>query len=239
MVLMDDVKSHNQTIMWELPRIKTYLKGWNRNMTRKELEDLGLSKEQIDSVMKINGTDIENAKSTSATEIKNLQTEVLGLKTQVSDRDKQLEKLKATAGDNESLTQQIADLQAENTKAKESHESEMNQLKVDFAVEKALAGVNAKNVKAAKALLDLTEAKFDKEGNVKGLQEQIDKLVADENTKFLFDTPQQSIQQNTFKGFQPGVSAEQKPGTAGTDTSNMSYEELCAYLEANPNATLE
>lgn len=206
-------------------------------MTRKELEDLGLSKEQVDAVIKINGADIENAKSVSAAEIKNLETEVSGLKTQVSDRDKQLETLKATAGDNEALKTQIADLQAENTKTKEAHESEMTQLKVDFAVEKALTGANAKNIKAVKALLDLSDAKLDKEGNVKGLQEQIDKLVADEGTKFLFDVQQQT-QQQTFKGFQPGASSEQKPG-AGVDTSKMSYDELCAYLEANPNATLE
>ena len=45
-------------------------------MTRKELEDLKLSKEQIDSIMKINGDDIENAKAGSASELKNLQTEV-------------------------------------------------------------------------------------------------------------------------------------------------------------------
>ena len=56
-------------------------------MTRKQLEDLGLTKEQADSVMKINGDDIENAKGTASTEIKNLQTEVEGLKTQVGDRD--------------------------------------------------------------------------------------------------------------------------------------------------------
>lgn len=44
-------------------------------MTRKQLEDLGISKEQVDSIMKINGDDIENAKSASVAEIKNLQTE--------------------------------------------------------------------------------------------------------------------------------------------------------------------
>ncbi len=205
-------------------------------MTRKQLEDLGISKEQIDSIMKINGEDIENAKSASAAEIKNMQTEVSGLKTQVSDRDKQLETLKASAGDNEALTKQIADLQAENTKVRESHESEMNQLKVDFAVEKALTGAKAKNIKAVKALLDLTDAKLDKDGNVKGLQEQIDKLSAAEDTKFLFDTAKQT--QQRFKGFQPGVSAQQVPG-AETDTSKMTYDELCAYLNENPNATLE
>lgn len=77
------------------------------------------------------------------------------MKTQVADREKRLETLKASAGDNETLKQQIADLQAENTKVKETHESEMNQLKVDFAVEKALTGAKAKNIKAVKALLDL------------------------------------------------------------------------------------
>lgn len=206
-------------------------------MTRKQLEDLGLSKEQVDSIMKINGDDIENAKSASAAEIKNLQTEVDGLKTQVSDRDKQLETLKASAGDNEALTKQIADLQAENTKAKETHESEMNQLKIDFAVEKALTGASAKNVKAVKALLDLEDAKLDKDGNVKGLQEQIDKLTAGEDTKFLFDAPDAKAQ-TTFKGFQPGASAQQKPGTE-VDTSKMNYDELCAYLAENPDAKLE
>lgn len=207
-------------------------------MTRKQLEDLGLSKEQVDSIMKINGDDIENAKSASSAEIKNLQTEVDGLKTQVSDRDKQLETLKASAGDNEALTKQIADLQAENTKAKETHESEMTQLKVDFAVEKALTGANAKNIKAVKALLDLTDAKLDKDGNVKGLSEQIEKLTTGEDTKFLFDAPQQKQQQN-FKGFQPGASGEKKPGEGETvDFSKMSYDELTAYMEANPDAQI-
>lgn len=204
-------------------------------MTRKQLEDLGCSKEQVDSIMKINGDDIENAKSASAAEMKNLQTEVSGLKTQVADRDKQLETLKTAAGDNENLTKQIADLQAENAKVKENHESEMNQLKVDFAVERALTGAKAKNIKAVKALLDLTDAKLDKEGNVKGLQEQIDKLIAADDTKFLFDTTKRT--QQTFKGFQPGASAQQAPG-AEVDTSNMNYDELCAYLAENPDAKL-
>lgn len=88
-------------------------------MTRKQLEDLGLTKEQADSVMKINGDDIENAKGTASTEIKNLQTEVEGLKTQVGDRDKQLETLKASAGDNADLKKKIEDLQTENATARQ------------------------------------------------------------------------------------------------------------------------
>lgn len=208
-------------------------------MTRKQLEDLGLTKEQADSVMKINGDDIENAKGTAATEIKNLQTEVEGLKTQVGDRDKQLETLKASAGDNADLKKQIEDLQTENATAKASHESELNQLKIDFAVEKALTGAKAKNIRAVKALLELDDAKLDKDGNVKGLAEQIEKLTSGDDTKFLFEAQKQTKQQQNFKGFQPGASGEQKPGEGEkVDFSKMSYDELTAYMEANPDAQI-
>ena len=208
-------------------------------MTRKQLEDLGLTKEQADSIIKINGDDIENAKSASAAEIKNLQTEVDGLKTQVGDRDKQLETLKASAGDNADLKKQIEDLQTENATAKANHESELNQLKIDFAVEKALTGAKAKNIKAVKALLELGEAKLDKDGNVKGLDEQIEKLRSGDDTKFLFEAQKQQKQQQNFKGFQPGASGEQKPGEGEkVDFSKMSYDELTAYMEANPDAQI-
>lgn len=208
-------------------------------MTRKQLEDLGLTKEQADSIIKINGDDIENAKSASAAEIKNLQTEVDGLKTQVGDRDKQLETLKASAGDNADLKKQIEDLQTENATAKANHESELNQLKIDFAVEKALTGAKAKNIKAVKALLELDDAKLDKDGNVKGLAEQIEKLTSGDDTKFLFEAQKQTKQQQNFKGFQPGVSGEQKPGEGEkVDFSKMSYDELTAYMEANPDAQI-
>lgn len=204
-------------------------------MTRKQLEDLGLTKEQVDSVIKINGEDIENAKGSSATEIKNLRTEVEGLKTQVSDRDKQLETLKTSAGDNANLKKQIEDLQTENATAKAKHESELNQLKINFAVEKALTGAKAKNIKAVKALLELEDAKLDKDGNVKGLAEQIEKLTTGADTKFLFETQKQQ----KFKGFQPGAPGENKPGEGEQiDFSKMSYEELTAYMEANPNAEI-
>ena len=205
-------------------------------MKRKELEDLGLNKEQVDAVIKMNGADIENAKSVSAAEISNLQTENESLTSQVKERDKQLETLKKSAGDNEDLQKQIEQLQSDNATAKANHESEMNQLKVQFAVEKALTGAKAKNIKAVKALLDLDDAKLDKDGNVKGLQEQIDKLVAGDDTKFLFEEVQQSGPKQDFKGFQPGASSSGvKPG-AEVDTSKMTYDELVAYMEANPDA---
>ena len=113
----------------------------------------------------------------------------------------------------------------------------MNQLKIDYAVEKALTGAKAKNIKAVKALLELEDAKLDKDGNVKGLAEQIEKLTAGDDTKFLFEAQKQ--QKPHFKGFQPGASGGTKPGEGEKlDFSKMSYEELTAYMEANPDAEI-
>lgn len=206
-------------------------------MKRTELEALGLSKEQIDNVMTMNGTDIENAKKVATAETESLQNQIDSLQMTLKERNKQLEDLQKSTGNVDDLKQQIATLQADNKAKDEEHAKELMQLKVDTAVEKALTGANAKNIKAVRALLDLTDAKLDKDGNVKGLSEQIEKLTTGEDTKFLFDAPQQK-QQQTFKGFQPGASTQQKPGTE-VDTSKMNYDELCAYLAENPDAKLE
>ena len=77
-------------------------------MTRRELEELGFSKEQVDSIMKINGEDIENAKKVLNTTIFNLETENKALKGQVKERDKQIETIKNSTGDIETLKNTIA-----------------------------------------------------------------------------------------------------------------------------------
>ena len=198
-------------------------------MKRTELEALGMTKEQIDAVMKINGDDIENAKAGSAAEITNLKAENETLSRQVKDRDKQIDTLKASAGDNEELKKQIETLQADNKAKDEAHAKELTQLKIDAAVEKALTDGGAKNVKAAKALLDLTDAKFSDDGTIKGLAEQIQKLQADEGSKFLFNVTEQPQQQQTFTGFQPGTS------TTVPDSKQAGYEARLAEARKNGN----
>ena len=149
-------------------------------MTRQELEDLGLSKEQADKVLSINKADVEDAG-------KEVETENANLRKQVKERDKQLENLKASAGDNEELKKQIKQLQEDNKMQAAAHEKELTQLKIDTAVDKALTDGGAKNIKAVRALLNLDDAALSDDGLVKGLSEQIDKLKADESSKFLFN----------------------------------------------------
>ena len=179
-------------------------------MTRKQLEELGLSKEQTDKIMEINGGDIENAEGELKEKVKTLEKDKEELSKQIIDRDGQLETMRKSAGDNESLTQQIAALQTANQTAKDDYEKQMNRMKVDFAVEKALSSAKAKNVKAVMALLNLEGATLQEDGTVKGLSEQIEKLSKAEDSKFLFEEAETKPK---FKGFQPGASSEKRNGT--------------------------
>lgn len=198
-------------------------------MTRDTLVEMGLTEELAAKVMSsLNGNYVPKNR------FNEISRENESLKAAAKEHEKQLDTLKKSAGDNESLSQQIADLQAANKTAKEDYEAQMNRLKIDFAVEKALTGAKAKNVTAAKALLDLKDAKLDEDGSVKGLSEQIEKLSKAEDSKFLFDT---APAQPKLKGFQPGASSDIKPD-AGGDMSKMTYSEMVAYLAENPGATI-
>ena len=149
-------------------------------------------------------------------------------KTSVSDRDKQLETLKAPAGDNEELKKQIETMKQQNAEQEKAHKAELAQLKLDNAIENALTVAGAKNSKAVKALLDVSKVKLGEDGKLTGWDDQIKAIQ--KSDAYLFNMQQK----NTFKGFQPGASSDNKPGT-NVDMSKMTYEELAAYIESNPD----
>lgn len=152
------------------------------------------------------------------------------LEADIKARDKQLDELKKV--DAASLQAEITKLQGENKAAKESYEAKIKQMQIDNAVTAALTTAKAKNAKAVKALLDLDKAELDGE-TVKGLAEQIKKLQDAEDTKFLFDAAASS-QQTKLKGVKPGEGSDNKGYPADKKPSEMTYTELCAYMEANP-----
>lgn len=157
----------------------------------------------------------------------------------VKARDQQLEDLKKSTGDAAALQEQIATLQNQNAEAKKTYEAELARVRLDGAVEAALTAAGAKNNTAVKALLAdfLKEAKLDDSGAVKGLAAEIDTLAKADATAFLFNTADGAPQQ--FKGMQPGAAGGKTPPAAGKEPKDMNYDELCAYLEANPGAKLE
>lgn len=157
----------------------------------------------------------------------------------VKARDQQLEDLKKSTGDAAALQEQITTLQNQNAEAKKTYEAELARVRLDGAVEAALTAAGAKNNTAVKALLAdfLKDAKLDDSGAVKGLAAEIDTLAKADATAFLFNTTDGNAQQ--FKGMQPGVAGGKTPPAAGKEPKDMNYDELCAYLEANPGAKLE
>ena len=189
--------------------------------------------------------DAKKAADASAEELKSyipkarfdeVNTEKKKLETTVADRDKQLETLKNSTGDVEAMKKQIETLQADNKTKDEQHAAEIKQLKVDAAVSAALTAAKAKNEKAVKALLELDPEKIEllDDGTIKGLDDQIKKLVEAEDTKFLFNT---ETKKTKIKGANPGETGKEDPDTK-VDVSKMSYEELAAYLEENPDAEI-
>ncbi|MGE7916318.1 phage scaffolding protein [Lysinibacillus xylanilyticus] len=179
-------------------------------MTKEQLMKLGLSEEQATKIIEGFGTMIPKSRFD---EVNNAKKQ---LEKDVADRDGQLEELKESASANDELKAQIEKLQSENTSAKETYEAEVNQLKLDGAVERALIGAKAKNIKAVKALLDLENAEFDGD-DIKGLADQLKSLQEGEDSKFLFEVAPTTKQQQ-FKGFKPGEAGE-RGGQETTPTS--------------------
>ena len=197
------------------------------NTVRKEdLIAMGLTEEQAQKVMdSIDGNFVTKVRFNEINE------ENKTLKQSVSDRDKQLESLKKSSGDNAELKKQIETLQQQNTDQRKAHEAELNQLKLDNAIDAALTAAGAKNRRAVKSLLDVSKVKFGEDGKLTGLEEQI--KAVQKSDAYMFEAKEQANQ--NFKGFQPGASGDTKPSIK-VDRAKMSYEELAHYIENNPNA---
>ena len=151
------------------------------NMKREELKKLNLTDEQIDKVMSLHGADVENSKS----KIDELNKTNESLQSQIAERDKDLKTLKKQAGDNEELTNQFKELQSKYKQDTENLSKELQQTKLNSAVDSALGKAKVRNTTAAKALLNMDEVKLNDKGEVEGLDDQISSLQKTDG--YLFD----------------------------------------------------
>lgn len=147
-------------------------------------------------------------------------------KKDIATRDTQLQELKDSAGDIETLKTTIETMAQENTKAEAKYQEEIKQIKLNNAIEKALSGAKAKNLRAVKALLDMEKVELDGD-NLKGLDDQIAALTTGEDSKFLFDVAEDP--KPNFRGINPAEGGDGTPKNLG-NPANPSYEELCAIL---------
>ena len=142
----------------------------------------------------------------------------------VKERDKQLEDVKKSTGDNEELKKQIETLQEANKAAKTEYEANIKKMQIDNAVLSALKDAGAKNTTALMALLkDMDKAELAEDGTVKGLAEQIQELQKSES--YLFNIKNESQVHNP-SGATP-ASGSSTPPTGGKKLEEMTYEDFC------------
>ena len=95
------------------------------------------------------------------------------------------------------------------------HATQLAQMKLDAAVERSLTTAKAKNTKAARALLDLKDAKLDEKGEVVGLSEKIKELQ--KSDAYLFDAV--GKQKKEVDGIHPGS------GSDGGDAAKLTVQQ--------------
>ena len=140
----------------------------------------------------------------------------------VKERDKQLEEVKKSTGDNEELKKQIEQLQEDNKAAKQKYESDIKKMQIDNAVQAALKDAGAKNVTALMALLkDMDKAELSEDGTVKGLADQI-KLLQ-ESDSYLFNGKNESTPKPS--GASPAGGNPSPAG--GKKPEEMTYDDFC------------
>ncbi|CWV70095.1 phage scaffolding protein [Listeria monocytogenes] len=195
-------------------------------MQREYLKGLGLEDEVINKVMAENGKDITAAKQ----QLSEVEAERDGLKSQLTQRDKDIDDLKKDSGTSEELKKQIEDLQQKNTDLESNYQSEIAETKKNSAIELALASAKARNPKAVKALLDNNKLELTDEG-LKGLDEQLGALQ--ESDAYLFAQESENVAPKW------GINGNQTNNNPTSKSlADYSYQEL-ADLKASDPATFE
>nr|UVN04752.1 MAG: minor structural protein [Bacteriophage sp.]UWG84474.1 MAG: minor structural protein [Bacteriophage sp.] len=189
-------------------------------MERKFLEDLGLTKEQIDSVMTENGKDINKAKG----DIESVKAELHTAKETIKERDTQLENLKGSVGDNKELKLQIENLQTENKTTKENYEAEIKELKLSNAIKLAILDT-AQDVDLVTSLFDKSKLILSDDGKVTGLEEQL--KVIKESKSFLFKE-EKNLDNKNNQQIPPGFIFGSQPSNQQNAGERMSMKEAIA-----------
>ncbi len=148
-------------------------------MKREELKELGLTDEQIGSIMALHGVTVNELNSRVST----AEQQATQYQEQLEKNQNELNDFKANAKGNEDLTKQLEDLQSRFDEIKTSSEQQIADLKKSSAIDIALTQAGAKNIKAAKALLDSESLELTDEG-LKGLDDQLAALK--ESDGYLF-----------------------------------------------------
>lgn len=123
-------------------------------MKRKFLEDMGLTKEQVDSIMAENGNDIESAKG----EVEKVKTELEQIKTQLQEANTTIDGFK----DYDQVKAQVEEYKTKYEQSTVEYETKIADMQFVASLEAAITSAGGRNAKAVKALLDVDALKASK-----------------------------------------------------------------------------
>lgn len=193
-------------------------------MNKEELMKLGLSEEQTEKVLSVNAEQLKGFIPKSRfDEVNNTKKQ---LEKDLKDRDVQLENLKNSSGDVETMKQTIENLQRDNKVAKDNFEAELAKFKLESAIDTTLLGSNVINTRAVKALLDMDKIKLDGDVLI-GINEQLEALKTAEDSKMLFKVTETKQKEPNFSGVKPGEGNTQN-STGESAGKIKTYSEMMA-----------
>lgn len=146
----------------------------------------------------------------------------------VKERDTQIESLKNSTGDAETLKKQIEDLQKDNKAKDDAHAAEIKKLQRDAVDNELLTSAKSKNSKAALALLDAIDDAVDIEVYRTKRSEQIEALQ--KSDAYLFEAKESK---GKMKGATPGESRDTDTGITKEQFSRMSYKDRMNLFNTN------
>lgn len=188
-------------------------------MKRKFLEDLGLTKEQIDSVMAENGKDIETEKEKVTATVAELED----IKNQLKEANSTITDLKKNNADNEALQTKVKEYEDAIKTQKADYEAKVRNLTLDSAIEKALSKAGAKHIDLLSTKIDREKLKIEEGGKVIGLDEQIASYK--ETYKDLF-VPK-------IEGRDPNNKSTSNKGMTKEQFNSLSYKERVELYNTN------
>lgn len=195
-------------------------------MERKALEEMGLEKDQINTIMSDYGKAVNGLKE----QVDTLTAERDSFKKQVNESNKQLDDLKNKVKDNEDAQKQIADLQKQLKDSESNAQAELLAVKKNNAINNALRDAHVRDNKAIMPFLDTDAIKYNDDG-LTGLKDQIEELQ--NNKAFLFEQPkpekQPGIQATAGKVSKTNDGTETK-----IDIKHASYEQMLKLKQENP-----
>lgn len=147
--------------------------------SREELKNIGIDDEKINDVMTLYGKNIQSLKDSVDEEKRKAEEnkkEVESYRKRINEQNDELDNLKEKINKGENLEEQINALKQANKEKDQQHIDEMNEVKLQYEIDKELNSAGAKNTTSVMALVNRDNISFDSEKGLRGLKEQLDDL---------------------------------------------------------------